>query len=222
MKIALHDRPIRPAPATRAARCTALLAVLALGGAAAPAWALYKVVNPDGTVTYTDRAPVDPQARTESVSTAGSVVGGTVLPYALRQLVQRYPVTLYTGDNCAPCTAGRSLLTERGVPFIERTVTTPEDAQALKRLERVDSLPLLRIGGQQITGFSASDWHGYLDAAGYPRQSILPASFKQPPGTPLAPKPSNPTPAPAPTTPTPRSPSAGAPPTGTAPSGFRF
>ncbi|MCH2241500.1 MAG: glutaredoxin family protein, partial [Aquabacterium sp.] len=151
-------------------------ALLAAGALAptAPAWALYKVVGPDGKVTYTDRPPADAQARTEAVSPSGSVVGGTVLPFAIRQVVQRFPVTLYTGNNCQPCDAGRALLMTRGVPFIERTVNTPEDVQALRRAEQTDGLPLLRVGGQQIPGFAASEWNSYLDAAGYPRQSVLP------------------------------------------------
>lgn len=201
-------------------------ALLAAGALAptAPAWALYKVVGPDGKVTYTDRPPADAQARTEAVSPSGSVVGGTVLPFAIRQVVQRFPVTLYTGNNCQPCDAGRALLMTRGVPFIERTVNTPEDVQALRRIEQTDGLPLLRVGGQQIPGFAASEWNSYLDAAGYPRQSVLPASFKQPPGTPLAPRgapavatpaPSA-VPAPAATVP-PRAPAAGS-----GPSNFRF
>ena len=36
----------------------------------------------------------------------------------------RFPVTLYTSTNCAPCGAGRTLLASRGIPFSERTVAT--------------------------------------------------------------------------------------------------
>lgn len=209
------------------ARAAVLLLAL---GAACPAWALYKVVGPDGKVTYTDRPPSDTQARTEAVTPSGSVVGGTVLPFAIRQVVQRFPVTLYTGSNCQPCDAGRALLADRGVPFIERTVNTPEDVQALRRAEQTDSLPLLRIGGQQIPGFAASEWHSYLDAAGYPRQSILPASFKQPPGTPLAPRatagspatPSGPAATTSPPSTVPAPAPAGGTSTGNPPSAFRF
>lgn len=213
-------------PRLSSVRAATAVLLLAAGVFAptAPAWALYKVVGPDGKVTYTDRPPTDAQTRTEPVSSSGSVVGGTVLPFAIRQVVQRFPVTLYTGNNCQPCDAGRALLMTRGVPFIERTVNTPEDVQALRRIEQTDGLPLLRVGGQQIPGFAASEWNSYLDAAGYPRQSVLPASFKQPPGTPLAPRgapavatpaPSA-APAPAATVP-PRAPAAGS-----GPSNFRF
>ena len=52
----------------------------------------------------------------------------------LRQVATRYPVVLYTGDNCAPCNSGRNLLNARGVPYTEKTVTTNEDAEALKRM----------------------------------------------------------------------------------------
>jgi glutaredoxin len=107
------------------------------------------------------------------------------LPYELRQIVQRYPVTLYTGDQCAPCDTGRSMLTTRGIPFDERTVKTADDADALQRLTGQASLPLLTIGSQQLKGYSDSEWSQYLDAAGYPRSNQLPSGFRMGPAAPL-------------------------------------
>jgi hypothetical protein len=37
-----------------------------------PAWALYKVVGPDGRVTYTDRAPTDQPAKALKTSPGGT------------------------------------------------------------------------------------------------------------------------------------------------------
>lgn len=73
----------------------------------------------------------------------------------------------------------------RGVPFTERTVTTSEDAAALQRLSGSTSLPFGSIGGQQLVGFSDGEWTQYLDAAGYPKQSQLPSSYRPPAATPL-------------------------------------
>jgi hypothetical protein len=55
-------------------------------------------------------------------------------------------------------------------------------------------VPALTIGIQQLRGYSAIDWGAYLDAAGYPRQSLLPRGWQIPAPTALAG-------APAPTTP---------------------
>lgn len=189
----------------------------ALLTAAPPAFALYKVVGPDGKVTYTDRPPAGADARRLGAG-AAAAEAGPALPFELRQVVGRFPVTLYTTGNCVACDTGRALLKRRGVPFTEKTVTTNEDNDALMRTEGSANLPVLRIGGQRLTGFSESDWTGYLDAAGYPGASRLPAGWRDPEPTPLAPRPvARPGSAPAgpAAPPTPATPSP-------APGGFRF
>lgn len=148
----------------------------------AAAQAVYRIVGPDGKVTYSDQPPAaaaNVKAVTES-GVAGSAASNAQLPLELRQAAGRYPVTLYTGSDCAPCNSGRSLLNARGIPYTEKTVGSAEDVDALKRLSGVTSLPLLTIGGQQLKGFSDTEWTQYLDAAGYPKQSVLPSSYRRP------------------------------------------
>ena len=159
---------------------TTLSGLMLLSG---PAWALYKVVGPDGSVTYTDRPPTDKPA--VSIKTNGSSVATSNLPFELKQVVNRYPVTLYTSPKCTPCDAGRQLLQTRGIPFVERTIQTADDIKAVQRLENSDQVPLLKVGSKQLQGYSLSDWTSYLDAAGYPSKSALPANYQQPAATPL-------------------------------------
>ena len=116
---------------------------------------------------------------------SGSAAGGSGLPFELRQVASKYPVTLYTAPQCAPCASGRSMLTARGVPFTERTVSTSEDIAQFNKQMGDSSLPVLNVGGQRIKGFSESEWGQYLDAAGYPKASILPATFKNAAPSPL-------------------------------------
>jgi hypothetical protein len=71
------------------------------------------------------------------------------------------------------------------VPFTERTVNTAEDNEALQRISGENSLPFLTIGGQKIKGFSDTEWTQFLDAAGYPSTSKLPANYRSPPAAPL-------------------------------------
>jgi glutaredoxin len=148
---------------------------------------VYRIVGPDGKVTFSDQPP--PAASNGKVSaTNASTSGGTAsagLPFELRQVATKYPVTLYVSDNCGPCGAGRSMLTSRGIPFTEKTVTTHEDSQALQRLSGESSLPFLTIGSQQLKGFSDAEWTQFLNAAGYPLSSVLPASYRRPAPTPL-------------------------------------
>jgi glutaredoxin len=172
--------------ATILSTCT--LAVAAGSALLTPAHAqVYRIVGPDGKVTFSDKPP--PPAANAKVSNestgAGGGTAGASLPFELRQVASKYPVTLYTSDNCGPCASARSMLITRGIPFAEKTVTSAEDSQALQRLSGDNNLPFATIGGQQLKGFSDSEWTQFLNAAGYPASSILPASYRQAPATPL-------------------------------------
>lgn len=154
--------------------------------AASPAHALYKVVGPDGKVTYTDRPPIGTSDKVTSISNTGSVVPADVaLPLEIKQAAQRFPVTLYTPTECDPCTAARALLRQRGIPHTERLVMSAEDADALQRISGSRDTPTLMIGGQALRGFSTDLWNSYLDSAGYPRESRLPSNYQFQAATPL-------------------------------------
>jgi glutaredoxin len=203
---------------------SALLATtLLMLAASAPAWALYKVVGPDGRITYTDRAPGDRPA--QALKSNGSAASTEGLPFELQRIVARYPVIVYTGDSCPSCDAGRQMLKARGIPFAEKTVKTSDDAKAFAKLEGTDQLPVVRIGQKQLVGFSQQDWASYLDAAGYPAKSALPLNYQQAAPVPLAPpKAVEPTQGKGERN-TPALPPAGdnnTAPGGSAPSGFRF
>lgn len=155
---------------------------------ASPAQAqqVYRIVGADGKVTFSDKPPVDTNAKVTSGAGGGGGAGASSpLPFELRQVAAKYPVTLYTGEGCGPCVSARSMLITRGIPFTEKTVTTVDDTQALQRVSGDNSLPFATIGSQQLKGFSDSEWTQFLNAAGYPATSVLPASYRQASATPL-------------------------------------
>jgi glutaredoxin len=170
------------------ARCVASLLLSGLAfGQSAQAQAVYRIVGPDGKVTFSDKPPL--AATGKSTPTVNLVLPGqaeqTALPLEVRQVVAKFPVTLYASSTCAPCDSGRNLLINRGVPFTEKTVASAEDVDAFQKLSGSTSLPFLTIGGQHVSGFQASEWVSYLNAAGYPEQSKLPASYRRAPATPV-------------------------------------
>lgn len=173
--------------AVHALATTALL----LSGVLTAQAQVQRIVGPDGRITYTDGvgAAAAGVSGASGPSPAASPAGETspTLPYALRQTIQRYPVTLYSGNQCAPCNSARQLLQKRGVPFTEKTVTTPADAQAFAALGVDNSLPLITVGAQRIIGFQATELNRYLDAAGYPAESRLPRNHRNPAPQALAP-----------------------------------
>ena len=216
------------------------MAVATLLLSALPAHALFKVVGPDGKITYSDRPPPG-EARAVQVNRDGSIAtndatllcpapghgqvssdalhrvclrrlrdgprcAARALPFALRQVMAKFPVTLYTASACDACEMGRALLQRRGIPFVERTATTNEDKEAWQRVVGGQEAPVMKIGAQVMRGFNASAWEETLDIAGYSRQSQLPPNYKAAAAQPLVePKPTKPpvtapeaTPTPAP------------------------
>ncbi len=162
-----------------------LLAAVAAG---TPAQTVYRIVGPDGRVTFSDRPPTEPQAQAQPAKVGGAGPdddGNAALPYALREVAVRYPVTLYSSSNCAPCDSARQLLQARGIPFTEYTVGSAEDIEALQKLSGQNSLPFATIGRQHLLGYAEAEWTQYLDAAGYPKTSQLPPNYHRPPPKPL-------------------------------------
>lgn len=196
------------------------------GGAAAQQ--IYRIVGPDGKVTFSDRPPEDAKAKATIAPTVGVAGGGgQSLPFELRNVVQRFPVTIYTAANCAACASARTFLGSRGVPYTERTVGSNEDIEALSRLAGSATVPFATIGSQQLKGFSESEWGQFLDAAGYPKSSILPPGYRNPTPAPLVAvqSPTRPQTAEAPRAPTqPQQPAPSAPPADDSdnPAGIRF
>ncbi len=172
------------------------LVLLSLGALAQP---IYRIVGPDGRISFSDKPPASSDKAT-ALSPGGRTPAGSTLgelPFELREAISRYPVTLYTSDKCEPCNGARNLLTARGIPFTERTVSSNQDIEAMQRQFSDASVPLATLGAQRLKGFSPSEWTEYLDAAGYPKTSRLPPSYRNPPASPLVP-PAGPAAAPAP------------------------
>jgi glutaredoxin len=137
---------------------------------------LYKWVDKDGTVQYTEfPPPKDAKNVTEKSIRGGGPGGDEQLPYATRMAAQRYPVTLYTSTDCGElCSKGRSLLSNRGVPFTEKNAQTDQDAQeALVKAAGALSVPFLVIANSaNLRGFDEPAWQGALDRAGYARTRL--------------------------------------------------
>ena len=147
-----------------------------------PAQALYKIIEADGKVTYTDHPPTQSNTgQAVSIGTTPKALPNPSianLPFDLKQAVSEFPVILYTlKSECPPCDQGRHLLKQRGVPFRERLIISKADLDALKDLTGSQDTPVIVIGKQVNRGFSTEVWNQYLDFAGYPKTSKLPATY---------------------------------------------
>jgi glutaredoxin len=176
------------APGGRAAGLRRAVLALALGGAAFGAAAqAYKIVGPDGRVTFTDKPPASADAPPPAGGGGAAAAGGS-LPYETRQASAKYPATLYASKDCTPCDQARQWLRGRGIPYAEYSVSNAGDLAALKSRFGTSTLPVVTLGSQTIKGFNSGDLQSYADAAGYPAQARL-AGYAWPAAVPLAPAP---------------------------------
>jgi arsenate reductase-like glutaredoxin family protein len=183
-----------------------ILACVAAAAAAADSAAqqsVYRWVDKDGNVHFTDTPPpAEAQQVTEKRVPGGAAAEETQLPYATQLAMKRNPVTLYSAPTCGEvCANGRTLLQGRGIPYAERNAAaTPADVEELKKLIGTLEVPVLTVGATTLKGYSEDAWNSALDTAGYAR-ALVPGQLppKYPPPTPAAP--ASPTPAtPAPAT----------------------
>jgi len=149
----------------------AALGLVALLFAAAASAQLYRWVDKDGKVHYTDTPPPTSAGKSAQLRSGGGNVADTsALPYATQQAVRNYPVTIYTHETCKElCADARKLLQSRGVPFREVAVADEKSREELKKVSGGEEVPVMTAGKIVTKGFGAESWHGALDAAGYPR-----------------------------------------------------
>jgi glutaredoxin len=169
-------------------KCATLGFALLLCAAGANAQ-MFKWTDAKGVVHYSDQPPPageDIKVETKSFSGGRSDVA---LPYELALAARNHPVTLFTTSDCNACDQGRAMLKQRGIPFVEKTVTTSADQQKFKEAGGAGQLPLLVVGGVRRVGFEAEAWNETLSNASYPSQRMLPANYQYPAAAPAAPKP---------------------------------
>ncbi|MBZ0104858.1 MAG: glutaredoxin family protein [Sulfuricella denitrificans] len=142
--------------------------------ALAQAGELFRWVDADGKVHYTDQPPQETAKKVEEKKLSGSIIDTSELPYATQQAVRKSPVTLYANDCGEPCTQARNHLTQRGIPFSSKNPqTTPADAEALTKLVGAAYVPVLVVGSAISKGYEKAAWDAALDAAGYPKSTLL-------------------------------------------------
>ena len=164
----------------------AVAAVLAAAAAAHAATNVYRWVDKQGTVHFSD-VPPPPEAQGVSEKPMGGAsVEESNLPYATQVAKKRNPVTLYTAKGCGtPCDRGRDLLSSRGVPFTEKNAMASNvDLEALRKLTGGSGeVPFLIVGETKVKGYDDDTWNSALDSAGYPHTRLPgePASEPAPP-----------------------------------------
>jgi glutaredoxin len=191
------EKTMRTLSWTAATLACALIASLD----AAAQTSVYKWTDADGKVHFSDTPPPPQDSKNVTEKRMGGGGGADIsqLPYATQVATKNNPVTLYTAPQCgAPCADGRSLLSDRGIPYTERDAqASREDAEAVKKAIGSLQVPVLMVGSDARKGYDSGAWHAALDSAGYPRTK-LPGQVAPKPVVAAPPPPPAPPPEPAP------------------------
>jgi Domain of unknown function (DUF4124) len=170
---------------------------------------VYRYIDADGRVVYSDKPP-PPTAREAQAKRIGTnSIETSELSYAVQQAQERFPVILYTFACGVVCDTAEGVLNKRGVPHSVVDVSQGDGAERLKRLSGGLDAPTVQIGDQYATGFNEGKWQAMLNDAGYPKTP--------PPRTNPVGRPPVPTSAPSATSQSVTAPAADAPPKGTYP-----
>lgn len=143
---------------------------LALGTCVAQAQ-YYRWVDEQGKVHYGDRPPPSQAGKAQAMR-YGAPVAEQQIPYAVREAMANFPVTLYVSADCKEgCEAGRDYLKARGIPYSEKNVASNENFETLRKLAGGEAVvPVLTVGSKTAKGWLKEDWQRLLDAAGYPKE----------------------------------------------------
>jgi hypothetical protein len=176
-----------------------LIAICGSGLAIAQVQQVYRYVDPEGRVVYSDKPP-PPNARDAQAKRIGrNTIETSNLSYTAALAEERFPVTLYTFGCGTICDTASALLNKRGVPHTVVDVGQGDGADKLKRLTGGLDAPALQVGDQFTTGFNENRWQSMLSEAGYPQTPAprtAPVGRAPPPTQPAPATAAQPTPAP--------------------------
>lgn len=145
-----------------------IVAALTLWLGCAQAFAqVYRWVDEAGKVHYTQNPPPSGTKGARLKDLRNSATATVDLPYATQEAAKKFPVTLYSRSECAPCEQARATLVKRAIPFREISVLAQKDVDEVKKLTGTTDLPVLVVGSQVQAGFQEGLYNNLLDTAGY-------------------------------------------------------
>ena len=161
----------------------------------------YRWLDEKGRVQYTDTPPPSYAKGVQKKSLRSESAPDGQEPFALQTARKNSPVKLYSAPDCGSvCDEARTLLSQRGVPFSEVSVTQTAQIEELKRISGSGIVPVMVVGSAVQKGFEAQAYQQALDAAGYPKTGAsrpAASAASKAPKAPAVPQPASPSPTPS-------------------------
>lgn len=147
-----------------------LLAMAFSANLAAQDKSLFKYIDADGRVVYSDKPPPPGAKNVQPKRLSENVIETNEVPIAAQIASEKYPVTLYTFKCGEVCEGAEALLNRRGVPFTTVDVSEQPGAAKLQALTGANAVPVLQVGDKLVAkGLNEQQWQSMLDEAGYPK-----------------------------------------------------
>ncbi len=146
---------------------------------AAQAETLYKVVGPDGKITYTDRPPADGTSTTtlRFADAPSSPLPPSVLKYQaelqksmqnrlaqMKRMDSADTPVLFSASWCGYCKQAKAYLQTKGINYQEIDIDTPDGGRAYFEAGGRQGVPLIVAGGRRQQGFSAGSYDNFFGA----------------------------------------------------------
>jgi glutaredoxin len=145
-------------------------ALLLATGAQAQDKQVYRYVDGEGRVVYSDKPPPANAKDAQTKRIGGNYIETDPMSISEQQATERFPVTLYTFACGELCDNATGLLNKRGVPYTTVDVQTPDGAKKLQAISGEMTAPVLAVGDKLVyKGFNEARWQQMLDDAGYPK-----------------------------------------------------
>lgn len=137
-----------------------LLCALLTGAGAAHAEKVYKWVDENGKLHYTNQPP-ERSDNAREVELRDAPLGDVAVT------PKSGVVTLYTTRSCGYCKRTREYLRRRGIPFIDHDVETSATGRDGYRRLNGRGVPIILVGNQRLDGFDEQRLAQMLKTAGY-------------------------------------------------------
>ena len=131
---------------------------------------VYRWVDADGRIQYSDTPPPAGTKGVQEKNVSGSSIQNNELSLVAHDAQKKNPVTVYVSECGESCDAAKAYLGKRGIPH---TIVDPTRTIELNKKFREETggtvVPVIKIGEKRLSGWSESAWSSALDAAGYPK-----------------------------------------------------
>jgi glutaredoxin len=126
---------------------------------------VYKMTGPDGRITYTDSRSEDSNGTKVEVVEIESYAGSAEVSSIEKAAASR-KVTIFTTEWCGVCRKAKSYMASQGIAFDEFDIEKSRSARSRFDQLGARGVPVILVGKEKMTGFSAGKLKAMLDRAG--------------------------------------------------------